>query len=95
MKPEPQERRVDPQTSDNTLNLRGLRVDNALSLVESLLDRVYGGGGSTAFLMHGIGTGALRDAIREQLARDTVYVASYRGGDMEEGGDRMTVVTLR
>jgi DNA mismatch repair protein MutS2 len=94
-KPEPQEPRVDPKTSDNTLNLRGLRVDDALTLVETFLDRVYGSGGSTAYLSHGIGTGALRDAIRKQLSRDTVYAASYRGGDMEEGGERMTVVTLR
>lgn len=94
-KPEPVERRVDPQTSDNTLNLRGLRVDDALTLVETFLDRVYGSGGSTAYLAHGLGTGALRDAIREQLSRDTVYAASFRGGDMEEGGERITVVTLR
>lgn len=94
-KAEPEERRTDPQTSDNTLNLRGLRVDDALTLVETFLDRVYGSGGSTAYLAHGIGTGALRDAIREQLSRDTVYAASFRGGDMEEGGERMTVVTLR
>ncbi len=90
--PEPQ-RAV--QTSDNTLDVRGMRVDDALSMTESFLDRMYGADEPAAYILHGIGSGALRDAIRKRLERDQSYVASYRKGTREEGGDRLTVVELR
>ena len=84
-----------PQTTDNTLDVRGLRVDEAMGLAESFLDRMYGDSQRTAYILHGLGSGALRDAIREQLGRDGTYVASFRPGTREEGGDRFTVVTLK
>ncbi|MEM7606561.1 MAG: Smr/MutS family protein [Myxococcota bacterium] len=87
--------RADPRTHDNTLDLRGLRVDDARDLTESFLDRVFGSGGHTAYILHGIGTGALRDAVRRQLADDQRYVRSFRPGAREEGGERLTVVSLR
>ncbi len=100
---EPREREVrqaEPEailipTSEETLDLRGLRVDEALGLTESFLDRVYGRNRRVAFLVHGVGTGALRDAVREHL-RNVLgrYVKSFRPGTLEEGGDRITVVIL-
>ncbi len=89
------ERRHDPRGLDNTLDLRGMRVDDALDLTEAFLDRVYGANGRTAYVVHGIGTGALRDAVRKALKQDNRYVASFRAGATDEGGDRLTVVTLR
>ena len=83
------------KTSDNTLDVRGMRVDDALTMTVSFLDRMYGASEPAAYILHGVGTGALRDAIRAQLGDDEQYVASYRGGSREEGGDRLTVVTLR
>ena len=83
------------QTQDNSLDLRGMRVDDALSLLESFLDGLYGKNMSHAFLQHGIGSGALRDAVREHLAGLSGYVVSFRAGAREEGGERVTVVTLR
>jgi len=84
-----------PQTPDNTLDLRGLRVDDALGLVEAFLDRRYGEAERVAYLLHGVGSGALRDAVRTQLRRDSQYVRRARPGTLEEGGDRLTVVYLR
>lgn len=84
-----------PQHSGNTLDVRGLRVDDALAMTESFLDRAYGAEESTAYIVHGIGTGALRDALRAQLRANKQYVASFRGGNTEEGGDRLTIVTLK
>ncbi len=84
-----------PQTTDNTLDVRGLRVDEAMGLAESFLDRMYGDSQRTAYILHGLGSGALRDAIREQLQRDATYVQSFRPGTRDEGGDRFTVVTLK
>ena len=83
------------KTSDNTLDIRGMRVDDALAMTESFLDRMYGADEVAAYIVHGVGTGALRDAVRKRLERDQSYVASYRAGTREEGGDRLTVVELR
>ena len=83
-----------PRTSDNTIDLRGMRVDDALPMMESFLDRLYGAAQNTAYVLHGLGTGALREAIRQHLKRDIHYVKTFRTGTTEEGGDRLTVVTL-
>jgi DNA mismatch repair protein MutS2 len=83
------------QSSDNALDLRGMRVDDALSLLDTFLDRLYGRGEHVAFIEHGFGTGALREAVRTHLERPSPYVDSVRAGLPEEGGERLTVVRLR
>jgi len=82
------------RTTDNTVDLRGLRVDEAITLAESFLDRLYGRQERVGFLVHGVGTGALREALREHLKLATRYVRSFRAGSAEEGGERVTVVEL-
>jgi DNA mismatch repair protein MutS2 len=82
------------QTSDNTVDLRGLRAHEASAMAEQFLDRTLGAGRRVAFLVHGHGTGALRDAVRETL-RTSTYVARTRPGGPGEGGDGVTVVWLR
>jgi DNA mismatch repair protein MutS2 len=82
------------QTSDNTVDLRGLRAHEATAMAEQFLDRTLGAGRKVAFLVHGHGTGALRDAVRETL-RTSAYVARTRPGGPGEGGDGVTVVWLR
>ncbi len=82
------------QTDSNTLDLRGLRVDDAVTMTETFLDRLYGDSTSVGFIVHGVGTGALRDAVREYLKTASRYVKRFRPGSFEEGGDRMTVVEL-
>jgi len=81
------------QSRENTCDLRGLRVDDGLAMATSFLDRAVGGGLDVVFLLHGHGTGALRAAIRQELARSP-YVARSRGGASEEGGEAVTVVWL-
>jgi DNA mismatch repair protein MutS2 len=83
------------RTSDNTLDVRGLRVDEALGMMDAFVDRLYGRSAPHAFIIHGHGTGALRDAIRAHLDRDENYVRAMRAGTREEGGDGITVITLR
>jgi DNA mismatch repair protein MutS2 len=83
------------RTSDNTLDVRGLRADDAVALVEAFLDRMYGAAESSAFIVHGVGSGALRAAIQARLARDTTYVAGFRPATQEEGGPQVTVVSLK
>jgi DNA mismatch repair protein MutS2 len=82
------------RTESNTLDLRGLRVDEALGLLESFLDRLYGTNEKVGFIVHGIGSGALRDAVRDYLRDATRYVKQFRPGNREEGGDRLTVVAM-
>jgi len=81
-------------TADNTLDVRGMRVDDALALLEAFLDRMFGAGEATAYVLHGVGSGALRDAVRQQLREHTRYVRDHRTGERDEGGDRITVVQL-
>lgn len=88
-------RRPPMPTVDNTLDVRGLRVDDALAMVETFLDRLYGASEPYGFILHGVGSGALRDAIRELLGRSASYVRSQRLASAEEGGPRMTIVELR
>jgi DNA mismatch repair protein MutS2 len=83
------------RSSDNSADLRGMRVDDALDLLESFLDRMYGRDERVAFIDHGVGSGALRDAVRQRLGHPSPYVESFRPGTTEEGGDRLTVIYLR
>lgn len=82
------------QTSDNTIDLRGLRAHEAVAMAEQFLDRSLGDGRTVAFFVHGHGTGALRDAVREAL-RGSRYIARIRPGGPGEGGDGVTVAWLR
>ncbi|HEY3358035.1 MAG TPA: Smr/MutS family protein [Polyangia bacterium] len=81
------------RTIDNTLDLRGERVDDALRLADEFLDRALRADRAVVFLVHGHGTGALRNALREHLATHAVVTAA-RPGELSEGGDGVTVVQL-
>lgn len=81
------------QTSDNTCDVRGMRVDDALSMVTSFLDRGVTLGRTVTFVIHGHGTGALRDALRKEL-ESSPYVSRIRPGESGEGGDGVTIAWL-
>ena len=81
-------------TSESSCDLRGLRADDAVRLAEQFLDRSLSENRRVAFLIHGHGTGALREAVRTALVGST-YVARVRPGGRDEGGDGVTVVFLR
>jgi DNA mismatch repair protein MutS2 len=75
------------------LHLRGMRVEEALPLVEKYLDDVYRAQAPFARIVHGKGTGALRKAVREFL-RGYPLVESFRSGVEGEGDTGVTVVKL-
>jgi DNA mismatch repair protein MutS2 len=79
---------------DNTLNLKGMRVDDALSLMESFIDRMYTTDMRVGYVLHGHGTGALRDAVRKHLKTNVPMVRTFRPADADEGGDALTVFYL-
>jgi DNA mismatch repair protein MutS2 len=82
------------QSRANTLDLRGQRADEALNEVEAFLDRTALEGADTVYIIHGHGTGALRKVVREYLATSP-YVGRYRAGGAGEGGDGVSVVSLK
>ena len=90
--PEPREGGV--QTRANTVDLRGQRADDALGELQGFLDRTVLEGAETVYVIHGHGTGALRKVVREYLATSP-YVERYRPGGAGEGGDGVSVVTLK
>jgi DNA mismatch repair protein MutS2 len=79
---------------DRELKLIGLRADEALDLLEPFLNRASLGGLREVRIIHGVGTGKLRQAVREHLERHPL-VAEFRPGGAHEGRDGATVVTLR
>jgi DNA mismatch repair protein MutS2 len=76
------------------LDLRGFERAAALAAVESFLDRLVLQGSSQGEIVHGKGTGVLRRAVQEMLARHP-DVAEFRLGEHNEGGSGVTVVKLR
>lgn len=76
------------------LLLLGLTVEEALAAVDARLDRALRDGEPQVRIVHGHGTGRLRDAVRAHLKRHAA-VAAARPGAANEGGNGATVATLR
>jgi DNA mismatch repair protein MutS2 len=75
------------------LHLRGKTVEEALLELERHLDAAYSAGMPFLRIVHGKGTGRLREAVREML-RGHPYVATIEPGGQREGGEGVTVVHL-
>lgn len=75
------------------LDLRGRAVDEALEELELRLDSAYMAGLPFVRIIHGKGTGRLRQAIRQALARFD-YVVTFEPGRDGEGGEGVTVARL-
>lgn len=75
------------------IDVRGMRVDEALQAVTYFIDDAIQFSAGEVRILHGTGTGALRQSIRQYL--NTVSgVASYRDEHVQFGGAGITVVTL-
>ncbi len=81
------------QTPGNTLDLRGMYVDDALPEVEAFLDRLCLTQAPCAFLIHGHGTGALKAGVRRHL-KTSPYAKRFLPAPREQGGDGVTIVVL-
>jgi DNA mismatch repair protein MutS2 len=89
-----QARAAPVEASVPRVDVRGLRVDEALRTLESELDRHLRAGEERLQVIHGHGSGALKAAVREHLSRSP-YVARSHPGESHEGGDGVTIVALR
>ena len=81
-----------PPASDE-ISLRHLTVDEALLKLDQYLDDAFMSGLYQVRVVHGKGTGTLRQAVREQLAKHSL-VKSYRPGGYGEGGTGVTIAQL-
>jgi dsDNA-specific endonuclease/ATPase MutS2 len=77
----------------SSLDLRGARVDEALDALSRYLDDASLAGLEQVLIIHGLGTGALRDAVRAACGAHPL-VRSSRAGERGEGGDGATIVKL-
>lgn len=75
------------------LDLRGQRADEALPALERHLEAAYLARLPFVRVIHGKGSGRLRQAIREAL-RASPHVSSFEAGQENEGGDGVTIVHL-
>jgi DNA mismatch repair protein MutS2 len=82
-----------PPSPGMELDLRGLTVDDMLIELDRYLDTAYLAGLPFVRIIHGKGTGALRQAVREEL-RGHPLVGEFRTGENSEGGEGVTVAKL-
>lgn len=78
----------------NTLDLRGLRYEDAYQKLEKYIDDAIYGSLHVVSIIHGFGTGVIREMVQNFL-RNSPYVESFRYGGAGEGGQGVTVVTLK
>ena len=76
------------------IDLRGMLAEEAVAATEGFLDSASLSNLETVTVIHGKGTGALRQAIHESLKRNK-QVKGYRLGRYGEGETGVTIVTLR
>jgi len=76
------------------LDVRGQTAEEAQEAVVACLDRAALAGAQTVRIIHGHGTGRLKQALRDYL-KTSPYVASFRPGERAEGGDGVTVVNVK
>jgi DNA mismatch repair protein MutS2 len=84
----------DAQELPSQLNVIGLTVDDALPIVDKFIDQALVHGLEKVQIIHGVGSGRLRNAIGKFL-HDHQGVKTYAPGDKMRGGNGITVVELR
>lgn len=78
----------------SSIDLRGQTVDEAMYNLDKYLDDAFLAGLGSVTIIHGKGTGALREGIQSQL-RNHPYVKSMRIGSYNEGGTGVTIVEIK
>ncbi len=95
-----EKRRPAPDSAADTggptaeINVIGQRVEESLDAIEKALDQALVAGAARLRVIHGHGTGRLRDGIRDHF-RTHGAVSSLRSADRTEGGNGATILELR
>ena len=82
------------QTISPTVNVQGENLEDAMMDVDKYLDDAYMAGLKEVTVIHGRGEGILKEGLRRAF-KSHKLVASFRKGKYDEGGDGVTVVTLK
>lgn len=78
----------------SSINLIGKTVDEAIPLLDKYLDDAYLAKLHQITIIHGVGTGALRNAVQSHLKKSK-YIKTYRMGEYGEGGYGVTVAEFK
>ena len=95
-KPEPDQSQVKVPAAESPgfeLDLRGQVTEEALLNLDQYLDQAFLARLPWVRIIHGKGSGALRQAVRQELSNHPM-IASYRSGQEGEGGEGVTVAKL-
>ena len=76
------------------INLVGERVEDGLVLMEEYLDKANAAHMSSVKVIHGIGSGALRSALRNRMNK-LKYIDKIHDGDYYDGGSAVTIVEFK
>ena len=82
------------KTISNEIDLRGMNIEEAIVDIDKYLDDSYIAGLNEVHIIHGKGTGALREGISSYLRRHR-HVKSFRIGKYNEGGEGVTIVEVK
>ena len=78
----------------SSINLIGKTVDEAIALLDKYLDDAYLAKLHQITIIHGVGTGALRNAVQSHMKKSK-YIKTYRRGEHAEGGYGVTVAEFK
>ena len=81
-------------TASTEIKLIGMRADEAIAKLDKYLDDAYIAHLPSVRIVHGKGTGALRDAVHQHLKRQN-YVKSYKLAEFGEGDAGVTIVEFK
>ena len=84
---------VGTQSPGLELDLRGQISDDALDMLDRYIDQAYMAGLPFVRIIHGKGTGKLRQVVRDAL-RQSAHVKSFEEGGPKEGGEGVTVALI-
>jgi DNA mismatch repair protein MutS2 len=82
------------QLDTNEINLIGRKADEAIEMADKFLDDAFLAQFTQVRIVHGMGTGTLRQAISDLLSKHP-HVSRFESAPYSEGGRGVTVVTLR
>jgi len=81
-------------TASKTIDLRGTSIEEAQEQIIAALDRSMLEGAMAIRVIHGHGSGKLKNLVRNYCIHSP-YVSQFRAGEKEEGGDGVTIVELK
>ncbi|MFA7127198.1 MAG: endonuclease MutS2 [Bacilli bacterium] len=78
----------------STLDLRGKRYEEATTLIDKFIDDAVFANLLSVSIIHGFGTGVIRKLVQDTL-KQSPYISEYRYGGANEGGQGVTIATLK